>query len=152
MRFLSSKLFPVFFGVICLALIPFFFFSSFCEPSEKLEAANQQCNHFQTSMEANENVNTCPFDNSIFEMFSALNPGQRVLHIVSHTHWDREWYLSLEQMRPKLVFVLDEIMERLSNAMQNKKSESKEAEFRHFHVDGQLVPILDYLDVRMCKL
>jgi len=31
------------------------------------------------------------------------------IHIVSHTHWDREWYLTLEEYRIKLVDLVDHL-------------------------------------------
>ena len=33
--------------------------------------------------------------------------------IVSHTHWDREWYLTREQYRLRLVDLIDAITTRL---------------------------------------
>ena len=29
------------------------------------------------------------------------------MHIVPHTHWDREWYYSLEKFRYRLIRLLD---------------------------------------------
>ena len=33
------------------------------------------------------------------------------VHIISHSHWDREWYMPFEQHRIKLVRLIDEVME-----------------------------------------
>ena len=33
------------------------------------------------------------------------------VHIVSHSHWDREWYLPFEKHRTKLIELLDTAME-----------------------------------------
>jgi len=63
----------------------------------------------------------------------------RVIHVLSHTHWDREWYLSLEQFRGSLVMELDRVLEMLTNSSYN---------FHHFHMDGQYLMIEDYLEVR----
>lgn len=30
--------------------------------------------------------------------------------VVSHTHWDREWYLPFQRFQPRLVAVLDELL------------------------------------------
>ena len=31
------------------------------------------------------------------------------MHIVSHTHWDREWYLTFEEFRIRLVEITIEL-------------------------------------------
>jgi mannosylglycerate hydrolase len=38
----------------------------------------------------------------------------RTLHLVSHTHWDREWYLTFQQFRLKLVHLIDGLLDLLS--------------------------------------
>ncbi len=60
------------------------------------------------------------------------------VHVVSHTHWDREWYLTREQYRVRLIGLIDRVLERLE----------KEPRFAHFHLDGQTVVLEDYLEVR----
>ena len=59
-------------------------------------------------------------------------------HIISHTHWDREWYLSFEEFRSMLVNLVDDLLELFE----------KDPEFRCFTLDGQLVVLEDYLRVR----
>lgn len=61
-----------------------------------------------------------------------------VVHVISHTHWDREWYMPFELHRRRLVTLLDELLELLD----------ADAEFRHFHLDGQTIPVQDYLEIR----
>ncbi len=39
----------------------------------------------------------------------------RLAFIVSHTHWDREWYLSFSRFRVKLVEVVREVLDALEN-------------------------------------
>jgi len=58
--------------------------------------------------------------------------------IYSHTHWDREWYLSQNQLQYRLVRTVDEILEVL------KGSDS----FTQFVFDGQTCILEDYLEVR----
>ncbi|MGE5584842.1 MAG: alpha-mannosidase [Bacillota bacterium] len=58
--------------------------------------------------------------------------------IVSHTHWDREWYLPFQQFRARLVALVDYVMDLL---------EHDEA-FKCFMLDGQAVVLEDYLEVR----
>lgn len=68
-------------------------------------------------------------------------PGDSVegahLWVVPHTHWDREWYLSLEEFRLHLVELLDRVLEALRAS----------PDFR-FSLDGQAVVVEDYLQVR----
>ena len=33
------------------------------------------------------------------------------VHIISHSHWDREWYLPFEKHRVKLIELMDNAME-----------------------------------------
>ena len=65
-------------------------------------------------------------------------PARTVLHVVPHTHWDREWYEPFEVYRFQLVKVVDRLLEVLDT----------EPDFRHFNFDGQTAAIEDYLDVR----
>ena len=55
--------------------------------------------------------------------------------MVSHTHWDREWYHTAARFRQRLVALLDAALER------NHPDES-------FLLDGQTITLLDYLAVR----
>ena len=65
-------------------------------------------------------------------------PARAVLHVVPHTHWDREWYEPLEVYRFQLVKVVDRLLEVLDT----------DDAFRHFNFDGQTAAIEDYLEVR----
>ncbi|MEO5567033.1 MAG: glycoside hydrolase family 38 C-terminal domain-containing protein [Gemmatimonadaceae bacterium] len=57
-------------------------------------------------------------------------------HLVSHTHWDREWYRTAEVFRQRLVDLIDELIE-----VPPSDGES-------FLLDGQAIVLQDYLDVR----
>ena len=59
----------------------------------------------------------------------------RTLHLVSHTHWDREWYLTFQQFRLKLVQMMDSLLDLLE----------AQPEFKHFMLDGQTILLEDYL-------
>ena len=65
-------------------------------------------------------------------------PGRTVLHVVPHTHWDREWYEPFEVYRFQLVKVVDRLLEVLDT----------DDGFRHFNFDGQTAAIEDYLEIR----
>lgn len=58
--------------------------------------------------------------------------------IFSHTHWDREWYLSRNQFQYRLVRTVDEILELLE----------KPDSFNRFVFDGQTCILEDYLEIR----
>lgn len=57
--------------------------------------------------------------------------------VISHTHWDREWYMSFSVFRLKLVDLID----RLFLILQ------KDNDFI-FHLDAQTVVLEDYLEIR----
>lgn len=60
------------------------------------------------------------------------------LAIISHTHWDREWYRTYQDYRLRLVDVLDELLDLLA----------ARPEFVSFLLDGQTVLLEDYLEMR----
>jgi len=62
----------------------------------------------------------------------------KTLHIILHTHWDREWYLTFQQFRLKLVNLVDGLLELLDT----------DDDFRHFLLDGQTIVLDDYLQIR----
>jgi mannosylglycerate hydrolase len=59
-------------------------------------------------------------------------------HLIPHTHWDREWYLTSAEFLPRLVAVIDDLVRRLR----------RDPDFRCFLLDGQTVLVEDYLRVR----
>ena len=63
---------------------------------------------------------------------------KKTLHIIPHSHWDREWYQSFEAHRIKLVELFDAIIEEME----------KSDEYTYYHMDGQFIPVEDYLEVR----
>ena len=60
----------------------------------------------------------------------------RTVHVVSHTHWDREWYHPAERFRQRLIALVDELIDDPPPAG------------RSFLLDGQAVILEDYLEVR----
>jgi len=61
-----------------------------------------------------------------------------IMHVISGTHWDREWRYTAEQSKVRLLSLLDELIE----IMERKPS------FRYFILDGGTVVLDDYLSVR----
>ena len=59
------------------------------------------------------------------------------IHLVPHTHWDREWYRPFQSFRMQLVDLVDRVMDMLE----------AEPAFA-FTLDGQLATIDDYLEIR----
>lgn len=64
--------------------------------------------------------------------------GKRKFIVVSHTHWDREWYQPFEAFRARLVRMMDALIDLFD----------KDPGFKHFVLDGQTVPLDDYLEIR----
>lgn len=62
----------------------------------------------------------------------------RTVHIVPHTHWDREWYQPFQTFRMQLVDLVDELLDLLEN----------DPAYAHFMLDGQMAVIDDYLAIR----
>lgn len=58
--------------------------------------------------------------------------------VVSHTHWDRAWYLPFEAFRHRLVRMVDRLIALLDAAPR----------YRAFMLDGQTVLLEDYLEIR----
>ena len=46
-------------------------------------------------------------------MGDSVNNKMQTLHVISHTHWDREWYLTYQQFRLKLVHLVDRLLDIL---------------------------------------
>src|ERR671924_1747116 len=62
----------------------------------------------------------------------------RLVHVVPHTHWDREWYSSFQSFRLRLVDLLDDLLPRMES----------DPSYGRFLLDGQLAVVDDYLAVR----
>jgi len=79
---------------------------------------------------------------SIAEIDAKKKPGdsqqERTLVVVTHTHWDREWYLPFQNYRFKLVRLIDKVLDILDN----------DPEFKYFTLDGQTIVLEDYLEIR----
>jgi mannosylglycerate hydrolase len=64
-------------------------------------------------------------------------PTPTIVHLVPHTHWDREWYEPFQTFRLRLVDLVDGLLARM------------EADSRlRFTLDGQCATVDDYLEVR----
>ena len=58
--------------------------------------------------------------------------------IVSHTHWDRAWYVTFQEFRARLVRLVDRLLKLLE----------EQPDYRVFTLDGQMAVLEDYLEVR----
>ena len=65
----------------------------------------------------------------------------KTLHLISHTHWDREWYLTFQQFRLKLVHLVDGLLDILET----------DGQYRYFMLDGQTIVLDDYLEIRPAR-
>jgi alpha-mannosidase len=63
---------------------------------------------------------------------------KKVAHVISHSHWDREWYLPYEKHHVRLIKLMDTLIELLD----------RDHQFHSFHLDGQTIVLEDYLQVR----
>jgi len=89
-----------------------------------------------------------PFD--FYELDCTLSEGGSVklnevneekrlqLHIISHTHWDREWYQAFQGFRKRLVYMMDELLDVME----------ADPNYQYFHLDGQTIMLEDYLQIR----
>lgn len=59
-------------------------------------------------------------------------------HIVSHCHWDREWYFPFDRFRAMLVDMIEDLVELFE----------RDPEFRSYTLDGQMAAVMDYLETR----
>ncbi|MEO3945937.1 alpha-mannosidase [Gorillibacterium sp. CAU 1737] len=59
-------------------------------------------------------------------------------HLISHTHWDREWYLPYEHHHALLIELVDTLLDTLD----------RDPNYRYFHLDGQTIIREDYLQIR----
>jgi mannosylglycerate hydrolase len=63
--------------------------------------------------------------------------GQMKCFLVTHSHWDREWYRTFQAFRARLVDMIDTVLDQTS----------RDAGFR-FLLDGQTIVLEDYLEIR----
>ena len=61
-----------------------------------------------------------------------------IMHVISGTHWDREWRHTAEQSKLRLADLIDSMID----VMERKPS------FKYFCLDGGMIVIEDYLSVR----
>lgn len=57
--------------------------------------------------------------------------------VISHTHWDPEWYSTFEEYRMRLVDLMDKLLDILENI----------PEYHSFMFDGQMSPLESYLQL-----
>ena len=60
------------------------------------------------------------------------------IHLISLTHWDREWRFPFEETRMLLAEMMDGLLDLLD----------REERYRHYHLDGQSILLEDYLQAR----
>ncbi len=61
-----------------------------------------------------------------------------VIHMISNTHWDREWLTNFQETRVMLADFFDRLLEILDTA----------PEYRSYVLDSQTIPVEDYLAIR----
>ncbi len=62
----------------------------------------------------------------------------KVFHLISNTHWDREWRFPFQRNRQMLVEMIDNVLDILE----------KHPDYRAFHLDSQSIVVTDYLEIK----
>jgi len=65
----------------------------------------------------------------------------KIFHVISNTHWDREWRFPFQRNRQMLVDMIDAVLEILE----------KNSDYRAFHLDSQSIVLKDYLEIKPQK-
>jgi mannosylglycerate hydrolase len=60
------------------------------------------------------------------------------VNLVSHTHWDRAWYVTFQEYRMRLVQLIDRLLQILD----------QHPDYCYYMLDGQMSVLDDYLEVR----
>lgn len=63
---------------------------------------------------------------------------KKKVFIISHSHWDREWYMAYEKHHMRLISLVDDLLELFKT----------DPDFDSFNLDGQTIILDDYLAVR----
>ncbi|MBD3225899.1 MAG: hypothetical protein GF313_14315 [Caldithrix sp.] len=69
---------------------------------------------------------------------NSIMSAKRIFHVISNTHWDREWRFPFQKNRQMLVEMIDKVLEILEQNPQ----------YRAFHLDSQTVVLQDYLEIK----
>lgn len=64
--------------------------------------------------------------------------GKKNVWVISHSHWDREWYMPFEYHRAYLIDLIDECIKLFET----------DKEFKCFYLDGHTALIEDYLEIK----
>lgn len=67
-----------------------------------------------------------------------MSKSESIFHLISNTHWDREWRFPFQRNRQLLVDMIDAVIDILE----------KEPEYRAFHLDSQSIVLRDYLEIK----
>ncbi|MBE2281048.1 MAG: hypothetical protein IAE91_11700 [Ignavibacteriaceae bacterium] len=65
----------------------------------------------------------------------------KIFHVISNTHWDREWRFPFQRNRQMLVDMIDRVLEILEQY----------PKYRAFHLDSQSIVVKDYLEIKPHK-
>lgn len=67
-----------------------------------------------------------------------MGKNRKTIHVVSNSHWDREWVYPFEETRLLLLDFMDELLDLLDN----------DPDFHSFTMDSQTLCVEDYLELR----
>ena len=63
---------------------------------------------------------------------------KKTIHIISNTHWDREWRFPFQETRLNLVRLIDKLLDLME----------KNPEYKYFNFDSQTIFLDDYLEIK----
>jgi len=63
---------------------------------------------------------------------------KKTIHILSNTHWDREWRFPLQETRFHLIKLLDKLLDIMEN----------DPDYKYFNFDSQTIFLDDYLEIK----
>lgn len=72
------------------------------------------------------------------EKTEGRHPGPRRVHFVQSSHWDREWFMTFQDYRYRLVHLIDTLLDKIAAGEMAGP----------FTTDGQSILLEDYLEVR----
>jgi hypothetical protein len=75
----------------------------------------------------------------LFFLYLTFPQKSVAIHIVTHVHWDREWYRPFEQFNRLLATIMDTVVATLR---------TEKSPISHFHLDSQSILVEDYLRAR----
>ena len=108
-----------------------------CGPQSRTPLFFQACELFCGPILAKVVAHLWKSENTAWERTGTMSKSYEI-HVISNTHWDREWVCNFQETRMMLVDFFDGLLDILDN----------EPRYHSYLLDSQAVPVEDYLEVR----